>query len=194
MGDLPIPPPEGRALIGSFFFACTQIVARRLMDRESALTVTVGVNAWMGVFAILLSPWIDSYSGNAVRALLMFAGVGLGGNGLARYCSYRSHLEIGVSRTNAPVAASPIGAVIVGMVLLGERPGPAVWLGGGRGGGGGVLRARGGCGGDREVAAAPRRGGGQGARPRPKLRHPPAGRPPGRPPPPHPDEPDLRAP
>ena len=149
MGDLPIPPPEVRALIGSFFFACNQIVVRRLMDRESALTVTVGVNAWMGVFAILLSPFIDSYSDNAVRALLMFAGVGLVGNGLARYCSYRSHLEIGVSRTNALVAASPIGAVIVGMVLLGERPGPAVWLGVGLVVGGMILLTSEGSGGRR---------------------------------------------
>lgn len=129
MGDLPLLPPEVRALIGSFFFACNQIVVRRLMDRESAMTVTVGVNGWMGVFAILLSPWVDSYAGRPLLAFLMFFGVGLVGNGLARYSSYRSHLEIGVSRTNALVAASPIGAVAVGMVLLGERPGPAVWLG-----------------------------------------------------------------
>lgn len=129
MGDLPLPPPEARALLGSFFFACNQIVVRRLMDRESAMTVTVGVNGWMGVFAILLSPWVDSYTGRPLLAFLMFFGVGLVGNGLARYSSYRSNLEVGVSRTNALVAASPIGAVIIGMALLGERPGPAVWLG-----------------------------------------------------------------
>ena len=129
MGDLTLPPPEVRALLGSFFFACNQIAVRRLMDRESAMTATFWVNGWMGAFAVLFSPWIDSFSGRTLVALLMFAGVGLVGNGMARYCSYRSNLEVGVSRTNALVAASPIGAVITGMVFLGERPGLAVWLG-----------------------------------------------------------------
>ncbi|MEK6710911.1 MAG: EamA family transporter [Nitrospinota bacterium] len=129
MGEFPIPPAEVRAVLGSFFFACNQIAVRRLMDRNSALTATFWVNTWMGIFAVLLSPWVDSYAGDPLRAFLMFLGVGVVGNGMARYSSYRSNLEVGVSRTNALVAASPIGAVITGMILLGERPGPAVWLG-----------------------------------------------------------------
>ncbi|MBI3128047.1 MAG: DMT family transporter [Candidatus Tectomicrobia bacterium] len=129
MGDLSLPSPEVRALIGSFLFACNQIVVRRLMDRDSAMTVTFWVNGWMGVFAIALSPFVDSYEGRPLFAILMFLGVGMVGQGMARYCSYRSNYEVGVSRTNAMIAASPLGAVVAGIVLLGERPGPVLWLG-----------------------------------------------------------------
>ncbi|MBI3128046.1 MAG: DMT family transporter [Candidatus Tectomicrobia bacterium] len=129
MGDLPIPPAEVRAVLGSFFFACNQITVRRLMDRSSAMTATLWVNAWMGVAALALSPFVDSYAGSPWLAVGMFLAVGLVGNAVARYSSYRSHMEVGVGRTNALVAASPIGAVIIGMALLGERPSPGVWLG-----------------------------------------------------------------
>lgn len=122
-------PPEARALLGAFLFACNQILVRRLMDRASALTVTVWVNMWMGVFALAMSPIGDSFEGSAPLALAFFLGVGLVGNGLARYMAYRSTQLIGVSRTNTVVAASPIGAAVTGVILLGERPGAAVWAG-----------------------------------------------------------------
>jgi len=83
----------------------------------------------MGLFAIVLSPFADSFAGRVLLALVLFLAVGVVGNALARYSSYRSHMEVGVSRTNAVVAASPIGAVLTGILLLGERPGPAVWAG-----------------------------------------------------------------
>ena len=129
MGDLPILSAELRAVLGSFFFACNQVAVRRLMDRASALTVAFWVNTWMGAMAALASPFVDSYEGRPYLAFAMFVGVGLIGNGMARYCSYRSHLEVGVGRTNAMVAASPIGAVLSGILLLGEQPGLPVWAG-----------------------------------------------------------------
>ncbi len=122
-------PPEYRALLGSFFFACNQIIVRRLTDRGSPLTVTIMVNFWMSVTALFLFPFSDSFDGNLLRALPFFVGVGLLGQATARYLAYSSNKIIGVSRTNTVVAGSPIGASLMGVVILGERPAPEVGIG-----------------------------------------------------------------
>ena len=67
--------------------------------------------------------------GNFYRALLFFVAVGLFGQAAARYLAYSSNKVIGVSRTNAIVAGSPIGAALTGVFILGEQPGMAVWAG-----------------------------------------------------------------
>ncbi|MDP7166822.1 MAG: DMT family transporter [Nitrospinota bacterium] len=122
-------PPEYRALLGSFFFACNQILVRKLTDRTSPLTVTIMTNFWMSVTALFLIPLSDSFEGNFLRALLFFVGVGLLGQATARYLAYSSNKIIGVSRTNTVVAGSPIGASLMGVVILGERPAPEAGFG-----------------------------------------------------------------
>ncbi len=130
MGDLLSSiPPELRAVIGAFFFACNQILVRKLVDRTSPLTVTICVNFWMSIVALTLMPTTDSFEGNFYRALLFFLAVGVIGQATARYLAYFSNKEIGVSRTNTIVAASPIGAALTGVFLLGEEPGLLVWAG-----------------------------------------------------------------
>lgn len=130
MGELLFSiPPEVRAVLGAFFFACNQILVRRLVDRSSPLTVTVCVNFWMSVVALFLMPATDSFEGSFLRALLFFVGVGIIGQATARYLAYFSNKIVGVSRTNAVVAASPIGAALTGVFILGEQPGIAVWAG-----------------------------------------------------------------
>lgn len=130
MGDLiSTAPPEFRALLGAFFFACNQIIVRRLVDQASALTVTIMVNFWMSVVAIFLIPVTDEFEGNLYKALLFFMGVGFIGQALARYLAYFSNQVLGVSRTNTVVAGSPIGAALMGVFLLGEEPGFVVWGG-----------------------------------------------------------------
>ena len=122
-------PPEFRAVLGAFFFACNQIIVRRLVDRASPLTVTICVNFWMSIVALTLMPTTDSFEGNFFRAMLFFLAVGIIGQATARYLAYFSNKIVGVSRTNAVVAASPIGAALTGVFILGEQPGMAVWAG-----------------------------------------------------------------
>ena len=122
-------PPEYRALLGSFFFACNQIMVRRLTERASPLTVTIMINFWMSVTALFLVPFSDSFDGSLAQAFLFFVGVGLLGQGAARFLAYGSNKLIGVGRTNAVVAASPIGASMMGALILGERPAVEVWVG-----------------------------------------------------------------
>ena len=115
--------------MGSFFFACNQIIVRRLTDRASPLTVTIMVNTWMSVTALFLIPVSDSFEGNFYRALLFFLGVGLFGQAMARFLAYWSNKVVGVARTNTIVAGSPIGASLMGVLILGERPAAGVWIG-----------------------------------------------------------------
>lgn len=122
-------PPEFRALLGAFLFAYNQILIRRLLERASALTITFWVNGWMAVAAALFSPLSDAYEGDWASALALYALIGVAGNLVARYSALRSSGEVGVSRTNAIAAASPIGAAAMGVALLGERPGAGVWAG-----------------------------------------------------------------
>ncbi len=122
-------PPEFRALLGAFMFACNQILVRRLLERASALTIVFWVNGWMAVGAALFSPLYDAYEGDWGAALLFYVLTGVVGNLVARYSALRSSAAIGVSRTNVFASASPIGAALMGVALLGERPGVAVWLG-----------------------------------------------------------------
>ena len=122
-------PPEFRALLGAFLFAYNQILIRRLLERASALTITFWVNGWMAVVAAVFSPLSDAYEGDLASALVLYALIGVVGNLVARYSALRSSGDIGVSRTNAIAAASPIGAAAMGVALLGERPGAGVWAG-----------------------------------------------------------------
>ena len=122
-------PPEFRALLGAFLFAYNQILIRRFLERASALTITFWVNGWMAVLAAVFSPLFDVYEGDWVAALVFFLFTGAVGNLVARYSALRSSADIGVSRTNALVAATPIGAAVMGVVILGERPGAGVWVG-----------------------------------------------------------------
>jgi len=122
-------PPEYRALLGSFFFSCNQMIVRRLTERASPLTITMMVNFWMAVTAIFLVPIFDSFDGDIYLALLFFLGVGFLGQATARFLAYWSNTLIGVSRTNTVVAGSPIGAAIMGVVILGERPSIEIWIG-----------------------------------------------------------------
>jgi drug/metabolite transporter (DMT)-like permease len=121
--------PEYRALLGSFFFACNQMIVRRLMDRASPLTVTMMVNFWMAVTALFLVPFSDSFEGNFYIAFLFFFAVGFIGQATARFLSSWSSALVGVSRTNTIVAGSPVGASIMGVLILGERPAFDVWIG-----------------------------------------------------------------
>lgn len=130
MSDLIIAiPAEYRALLGSFFFACNQIMVRKLTERASPLTVTIMVNFWMSVLALFFIPLADSFDGSFLQAFFFFSGVGLFGQGAARYLAYESNKLIGVGRTNTVVAGSPIGASIMGVLILGERPATEVWVG-----------------------------------------------------------------
>ncbi len=122
-------PPEFRALLGAFLFACNQILVRRLLERASALTIIFWVNGWMAVIAVVFSPSFDIYEGDWVVALILYLITGLVGNLVARYSALRSSEYVGVSRTNALVAATPIGSALMGVVILGERPDAGVWLG-----------------------------------------------------------------
>ena len=122
-------PPELRALLGAFLFACNQILVRRLLERASALTIIFWVNGWMAVLAVIFSPSFDIYEGDWLAALILFLFTGLVGNLVARYSALRSSENVGVSRTNALVAATPIGSALMGVVILGERPDAGVWLG-----------------------------------------------------------------
>ena len=122
-------PPEFRALLGAFLFAYNQILIRRFLERASAITITFWVNGWMAVLAALFSPLFDIYEGDWVAAFVFFLFTGVVGNLVARYSALRSSADIGVSRTNALVAATPIGAAVMGVVILGERPGAGVWVG-----------------------------------------------------------------
>lgn len=122
-------PPEVRALLGAFLFACNQILVRRLLERASALTIIFWVNGWMAVLAVVFSPSFDIYEGDWVAALILFLFTGLVGNLIARYSALRSSEYVGVSRTNALVAATPIGSALMGVLILGERPDIGVWLG-----------------------------------------------------------------
>jgi drug/metabolite transporter (DMT)-like permease len=122
-------PPQYRALLGSFFFACNQIMVRRLTERASPLTVTIMINFWMSVTALFLLPLTDSFDGSLAHAFIFFAGVGFIGQGAARFLAYGSNKLIGVGRTNTIVAGSPIGASIMGFLLMGERPALEVWIG-----------------------------------------------------------------
>ncbi|MEE9256987.1 MAG: DMT family transporter [bacterium] len=122
-------PPEYRALLGAFFFACNQIIVKRLTERASPLTVTMLVNFWMSITALALMPLSDTFEGDFVRALLFFIGVGLFGQAAARFLAYTSNKHIGVSRTNTIVAGSPIGAALMGVLILEERPAIEVWIG-----------------------------------------------------------------
>ena len=122
-------PPEYRALLGSFFFSCNQMIVRRLTERASPLTVTIMINFWMAITAAFLVPFSDSFEGNFYLALLFFFGVGFIGQATARFLAYWSNKLIGVSRTNTIVAGSPIGASIMGVLILGERPAVEVWIG-----------------------------------------------------------------
>ncbi len=121
--------PEIRALLGAFLFACNQTLVRRLLERASALTIIFWVNGWMAVLAVVFSPLSDSYEGNWTTALAFFVFTGVAGNLVARYSALRSSENIGVSRTNALVAATPIGSALMGVLILGERPDASVWLG-----------------------------------------------------------------
>ncbi len=130
MGNLIVEaPPEIRALLGAFLFACNQILVRRLLERASALTIIFWVNGWMAVLAAFFSPLSDSYEGDWTTALVFFVLTGVSGNLVARYSALRSSEYVGVSRTNALVAATPIGSALMGVLLLGERPDGGVWLG-----------------------------------------------------------------
>ena len=122
-------PPEFRALLGAFLFACNQILVRRLLERASALTIIFWVNGWMAALAAVFSPLSDRYEGDWAAALFYYALIGALGNLVARYCALRSSGAVGVSRTNAVAAASPIGAALMGVMILGERPGAGVWAG-----------------------------------------------------------------
>ncbi|MCE2451493.1 MAG: DMT family transporter [Nitrospinae bacterium] len=122
-------PPEFRALLGALLFACNQILVRRLLERASALTIIFWVNGWMAVLAIVFSPLSDSYEGDWTTALVFYVITGVTGNLVARYSALRSSENVGVSRTNALVAATPIGSALMGVVILGERPDVGVWLG-----------------------------------------------------------------
>lgn len=124
-----VVPPAFRALLGAFFFGCNQILVRRLVDRASALTITVYINFWMSVISLLFTPILDSFEGDFTQALLFFIGVGFVGQATARYLTYASNQIIGVSRTSTIVAGSPIGAAMTGVFILGERPGISVWIG-----------------------------------------------------------------
>lgn len=130
MGNLIVEaPPEFRALLGAFLFACNQILVRRLLERASAITIIFWVNGWMAVLAVFFSPSFDIYEGDWVAALILFLFTGLVGNLVARYSALRSSAYVGVSRTNALVAATPIGSALMGVLILGERPDSGVWLG-----------------------------------------------------------------
>lgn len=87
------------------------------------------INFWMAITAIFLVPFSDSFEGDFPRALLFILGVGLIGQAAARFLAYWSNKLIGVSRTNTIVAGSPIGASIMGVLILGERPAVEVWIG-----------------------------------------------------------------
>lgn len=83
----------------------------------------------MAITAAFLIPFSDSFEGNFYLALLFFFGVGFIGQATARFLAYWSNKLIGVSRTNTIVAGSPIGASIMGVLILGERPAVEVWIG-----------------------------------------------------------------
>ena len=121
--------PVVLALLSSFFFAFSIIVAQRgmaRMDHFTGLLVNLTTNAGLlWCYLALFSHGIELW----VRVNLIFAGVGLLVPVVARFFSFQGIERLGASITSTVGSASPLFAIVFAVFFLGELPTPLNLLG-----------------------------------------------------------------
>jgi drug/metabolite transporter (DMT)-like permease len=117
------------ALVAAFFFAVASVCQKRGLQYASPL-----VAALVSVACTTIFIWLVA-AVTAPLALLLTAGVvpflvaGLIAPGLSRLALFTGVARVGVARASALVSTAPLFAVLIAIVVLGERPGGALLLG-----------------------------------------------------------------
>ena len=119
------------SLLAASGFAMTAVFARTALQRMptpygTLLSLFVSTVAAM-IIAAVLHP--DELLGIGMVALGWLFLVGLFNFPLGRMFNYTSVRLVGVSKASTVVAASPLFATILAVIILGERVGPVTLLG-----------------------------------------------------------------
>lgn len=122
----------GFALATSVLFAASNVYMRkagRTVDGRSAMTTILAVNALIlgPIAAVVVVTGSSPVPG--AEALLAFAAVGIVGGWLGRWGLYVAIGALGAGRASAVKNASPLFAVLIGLVVLHERPRPIPLMG-----------------------------------------------------------------
>jgi drug/metabolite transporter (DMT)-like permease len=117
------------ALLASFFFAFSNIVAKRglaRMDYFTGLLINLITNAsLLWCYLLVSSDSIQIW----VRVNLIFAGVGLFVPSVARFFMFQGIERLGASITSTAGSSSPLFAIVFAVFFLKELPTPTNLLG-----------------------------------------------------------------
>ena len=107
-------------------FGTFSVIARKAMNVGTAYAAAL-VTVLMGIPIMLALSFIfSSWAKLTLEAALWFALAGILAPGIGRTLVYLSIRYIGVGRAMPLMALTPFTAMVVAVVFLGERPGPAV--------------------------------------------------------------------
>lgn len=118
-------PGEAFGLAAGLFFALTEIFTRKALDNgaEPSQAVTAQLLVQVPVFGLPLALGLGGMALPAVipwQVILLFVAGGFLGTGLGRQLNYRALALIGPSRTVSLRMTTPLFALLIGWLALGE--------------------------------------------------------------------------
>ncbi len=122
---------EMLALGSSVTYSFTFIFLRQGLRSGSTLAGVLIMDAIVGTLALIAAAGRGTLQTSALVPVLWFALAGCVGQGLGQMASFTGIQRMGVSRAAPIQGSSPIWAIIFAVIILGERPGLAVWAGAG---------------------------------------------------------------
>lgn len=118
------------ALVAACLFGGVAVISKVALRHSPPYTGTVVFAVVAVLFVAPWTPWWLFLKKGSWEGTLWFFLSGIVHPGLAVTLFLIGSRRLGVSRTTSISSAAPLIGVIVGVIILGERPGVAIWLGG----------------------------------------------------------------
>jgi drug/metabolite transporter (DMT)-like permease len=116
----------GAAVTGGMFSACTTLLVRQLSASESSTTITLWQSLLMSGFALVLLPFFWVTPGLGDFGLLVLVGL-IGG--CAQWLLTEAYASSQVSAVAPYSYSGLLWSILLGWVVFGDVPGPAMLLG-----------------------------------------------------------------
>ena len=122
-------PGEYLAIASSLVYAGTLVAIRRGMVGGTPLAALLTVNSIVALGGLVGAALRGTLFTVALAPFLWFAVVGFLGQGIGTLTHYTGIERMGVNRATAIQSSTPLWGAIFAILVLGERPGPAVMAG-----------------------------------------------------------------
>lgn len=119
------------ALSSSLTYSFTFIFLRQGLRSGSPLAGVLIMGTIVGSLALVTAAARGTLQTSTLTPILWFALAGCVGQGMGQMASFTGIQRMGVSRSAPIQGSAPIWAILLAVLILGERPGLFVWVGAG---------------------------------------------------------------